>query len=153
VGDLWLPFAVWGATVLLVLVAAKAHGRQIRLEREKAGYRSVDFRAANPPFVEALWRRDRVRFWPWFAILALASGAAWYFGPWRAGSEGLGGLALRVAWSFASAFVFAGMASLARLLGDREGEPAWRRRAVWGSAGWWSGVAALAALLFWLWRL
>ena len=151
--DSWIPFAVWGATIILVLVAAKAHGRQIRLEREKAGYMSVKFGAKNPPFVEALWKKDRIRFWSWFVAIAATSSAVWYFGPFAVGAEGWGGLPLRVAWAFASAFVFAGMSSFARLLQDTSGDPTWQRRATWSSAGLWIAVGALAGLLFWVWRL
>lgn len=151
--DLWLPFAIWGATIVFVLVAAKAHGRQIRLERERAGFMSVDFRAKNPPFVEALWRRDRRRFWSFFVIVGVLSSATWYFGPFAAGTEGWGGLGLRIAWSFGSAFVFAGLRSFAAYAkGADEGDTA-QQRALWVSAGLWICVAALAGLLFWLWRL
>ena len=48
--------------VAALLVAAKAHGRQVRLEREAAGYHEVVFGGTNPPFVDALWRADRFRF-------------------------------------------------------------------------------------------
>src|SRR5262245_176985 len=60
-----------GAVVFLV--AAKLHGRQLRLERERAGYMHVTFgrRAQNPPFVVALWRRERFIFWPTAAVLAI----------------------------------------------------------------------------------
>ncbi|HLE47074.1 MAG TPA: hypothetical protein VI818_02160, partial [Candidatus Thermoplasmatota archaeon] len=39
------------------------HGRQIRLERELHGHWDVEFGKPNAPFVESLWKRDRLRFW------------------------------------------------------------------------------------------
>src|SRR2546426_10713554 len=61
------------ASVAAFLAAAKSHGRQLRLEREVAGYWEVRFGGTNPPFVAALWRRDRVRFW----AITLPLGLAW----------------------------------------------------------------------------
>jgi hypothetical protein len=66
-----MRIALIGLSVALFLVAAKTHGRQLRLEREKAGYMSVVFGGKNPEFVEALWRAERWRFWPLAAALAL----------------------------------------------------------------------------------
>jgi hypothetical protein len=60
-------------SVTLFLVAAKTHGRQLRLEREKAGYLSVVFGGSNPEFVEALWSAERWRFWPLTVALALGA--------------------------------------------------------------------------------
>lgn len=64
------------SSVLLVLlslvtlgVAAKTHGRQIR--RERSGYTHAVFGGDNPPFVAALWRRDRRRLWTTAAATAL----------------------------------------------------------------------------------
>lgn len=58
-------------SLLLFLAAAKTHGRQIRLERELRGHMDIQFgTGTNPPFVEGLWRRDRIRFWSLFAVLA-----------------------------------------------------------------------------------
>jgi hypothetical protein len=67
------------ASFVVFLVAAKVHGRALRLEREAMGFHSVTFGGANPPEVEALWRADRVRFWPLAGALAalLAGGAFW----------------------------------------------------------------------------
>lgn len=70
--------------VPLVLLAAKVHGRQLRLEREAQGLGgAVDF-ADPPPRVALLWRRDRIRFWitlPALALVLLGMGAASGF-PW-----------------------------------------------------------------------
>lgn len=124
------------ASVALVLASAKAHGRQIRLEREREGYHSVVFGGDNPPFVEALWRADRVRFWTFTPPAALALGAwAWI----ARGEPAAVGVALLLAP--AAGFAFAGLLSLRRLW--RRGPPrAWAR----ASAAWWSLAAALAAL-------
>jgi hypothetical protein len=67
-----LPWLAALAGVVLVLVAAKAHGRQLRLERTALGLGGdVDFRAP-PPAVAVIWRRDRVRYWVALPVLALA---------------------------------------------------------------------------------
>ena len=64
---------VYATAVVIFLAAAKLHGRQLRLEREHAGVMSVDFRrrSENPPFVVALWRKDRWTFWPVAAAVAM----------------------------------------------------------------------------------
>ena len=129
------------ATVALILAAAKAHGRQLRLERESHGHLQVDFRKDNPPWVEALWRRDRIGFWPAFVVLAAASSAL--LRPDLSRAEGWGPVALAVACSFAAAFTLMGLWSLARFLRSGRGEAEWRRSAEMGSLGWWSLVAAL----------
>src|SRR3989442_4389298 len=59
-GLFWIEL---GLGVVLLFLSAKAHGRQIRLERELEGYMEVDFMKDNPPWVEALWRKDRRRYW------------------------------------------------------------------------------------------
>jgi hypothetical protein len=67
------------ASLVLFVVAAKVHGRSIRLEREAMGVMNVTFGGppgSNPPEVEALWRADRWRFWPMTGVLALLFGAA-----------------------------------------------------------------------------
>ena len=122
---LWL-----GALVGLgaLIVAAKAHGRQVRLEREAAGYRSVVFGGKNPEFVERLWRRDRLRFWTSAPIAALALGAAaWWARGWA--------LALVAALLWAPIFAF----HVAGLLGFA----AQRGR---GGPGWWVAAVLSAAL-------
>ncbi len=43
------------ASVAAFLAAAKSYGRQLRLEREVAGYWEVRFGGTNPPFVAAWW--------------------------------------------------------------------------------------------------
>lgn len=137
--------------VALVLAAAKAHGRQVRLERELAGYHEVDFTGSNPPFVEALWARDRRRFW--LAFLVLGSLGMAYLAPallrrpvqpdWWVS------FGIVAAWVFAGSFAVAGLSSLARFARARAQAPAerapWARAALRGSAAWWGLVAALGA--------
>ncbi|MHB1261180.1 MAG: hypothetical protein ACYC2H_05635 [Thermoplasmatota archaeon] len=135
----WMPAAV--ATVALLLVAAKAHGRQIRIEREQQGYFRIDFRSKNAAAVEAIWRRDRLLFWPVFATLGVA-GLVWAI---AARDLGLG--ALVVGWAFAAAFTVAGLTSWVRMVRRDQGPLPWRQRALRGSAGWWLAVAAAAALV------
>lgn len=67
------------ASLALFILAAKLHGRSIRLEREAMGIMSVTFggpQGSNPPEVEALWRADRWRFWPLTGVLAVLFGGA-----------------------------------------------------------------------------
>src|SRR5262245_8588171 len=59
----------------LCVVAAKAHGRQLRLERELEGHHSVVFGGVNHPWVEQTWRRDRHRFWILTPLLAVTLAA------------------------------------------------------------------------------
>jgi hypothetical protein len=156
-----------------MLAAAKSHGRQLRLERELAGYGEVRFGSgANPSWVEALWRRDRVRFWSAFAVFAIfavAQGLAEPASvpvPLRAPGETSAWLAVLtlLAWAGTGAFGVAGLSSAARFaraLGApaREGEgtlrdeaararPAWLAGAVGGSWGWW-GLVGAASLAWW----
>lgn len=146
-----LPGGAWtlaAATVLLVLVAAKAHGRQVRLLRERAGIMAVDFRKDNGPVVEAIWRRDRLRFWVTAAALgAVAVGGA---------SAGLvlpdlpraAAIAFAATWAFASGFIFAGLAAWSELRKPQVGDPDWVERAGWASFGWWTLVAVAVALVW-----
>lgn len=149
-------------SVALLLVAAKAHGRQVRLERELEGHHEVVFGGENPPFVMALWRRDRRRFWTAAPLFGLAMGGLLWLGD--AGRVPLPGLFARdptfglslaalVLWPGALAFCLAGLLSLARLRGrlrERPAEPSWRRAAMRGSAFWWTLVALLALAVSWL---
>lgn len=63
--DLLGALLLFASTGLFFFVSAKTHGRQIRLERELVGIDSVDFRreTENHPWVEELWRKDRVHYW------------------------------------------------------------------------------------------
>jgi hypothetical protein len=138
---LWLAAV---ATVVVVLLSAKAHGRQIRLEREQQGYFRVDFRTQNPAAVEAIWRTDRRIFWPAFGAGAMLAAYA-AFNAIR--KEDLAFAALVLAWAFAGGFIVAGLASWARMARRGQGPLPWRKRAQAGSVGWWLAVAAAAALV------
>ena len=134
--------------IALILVAAKTHGRQIRLERELAGVWKVDFRADNGPVVAAIWRRDRYTFWMAFVPALALSGWFTVLGaldPWQL----FGGLALSAGLAFALGFIVAGLASSFRLMGAmRRGSAPneeWRRAGHRGSLLWWSLVAVLLA--------
>lgn len=142
------------ASVVSFGVAAKAHGRQLRLERELAGYPHVVFGGTNPPFVEALWRQDRMRYWSQVAGLALltvglfavARSRGW---SWPFLGGGGGAVAWLVVWGApVVAFFTCGVWSLARFLSAAPGragtvEAEWVRSALVGSVGWFA--AALVA--------
>lgn len=133
------------ASVALLLVAAKTHGRQLRLERELEGYHEVVFGGENPTWVEARWRQDRIGFWAIVPAFAIVLGwATWPHG-W--------GLRLTsvLLWAPIGGFVVMGLASQLRLALalDRKGpearseKAAWLREARWGSAIWWTLVVVL----------
>lgn len=133
-----------GVAVALVLAAAKAHGRQLRLERVQAGYPDADFRGRNEAWVEALWRHDHIRFWGLFALLAPAGVAAALAAHWPPAPATWGRLALNLALAFAACFCVLGVWSLWRLAGkDEEG---WRSNAIGTSFLWWTLVALLFGL-------
>jgi hypothetical protein len=122
-GMLVLPSAA------LFLLAAKAHGRELRIEREVAGFAHVVFGAPdNPPFVEALWHRERLYFWALTAGLGLAAGVKLVK---MDAPLGLTALVL-LTWVPAVSFFGLGLASLARKGLTAEGAG--------GSAAWWSLV-------------
>ncbi|HEX2021959.1 MAG TPA: hypothetical protein VHH36_04555 [Candidatus Thermoplasmatota archaeon] len=125
-----------GLGAALLLASAKAHGRQIRLEREREGHVEVQFGGDNHPWVEALWRRDRVRYWTAAPLLALAALLALPSWPAR--------LVGALLWAPSGAFALAGLWSLARLE-RRGGEAGFLRRARRGSLLWWGLAMALAA--------
>lgn len=81
---MWESAFAWGAvitSVALLLVAARSHGRQIRLEREHRGHFEIDFTAENHPWAEQLWKRDRRLSWSTFAIVGPALGAGFWVEP------------------------------------------------------------------------
>jgi hypothetical protein len=59
------------ASLTTFILAAKAHGRELRLERVAAGIQQVTFGGDNPAFVDALWTAERLRFWVATPILSL----------------------------------------------------------------------------------
>ena len=127
------------ASVAAYLLAAKAHGLQLRVERELAGYFEVTFRAKNPDFVEALWSRERIIYWSIAAALIaggiaygfLASRKAWPL-PLQRSRVGL--FLLSVAWPLTAAFLIAGLVSVLRT-GAWSAGPLW-----WGAAFAFYGV-------------
>ena len=132
------------AAVALILVAAKAHGRQLRIERTQAGYPTADFRGPSEPFVESLWRTDRIGFWTLFVALA-AAGLFWSLAVGGLGTASfLGRFPLSLAWAFAGAFFVMGVQSLWRLA-DKD-EAGWTSNAIGTSFLWWTLVALLFGL-------
>lgn len=134
-----MPWHYTAAAVALaalgVLVSAKAHGRQVRLVRERAGIHEVEFGGTNPPLVEALWQKDRVRFWTAYPVLAAAAALAYVAAcpcaavPWGAVLLAAG------PWAFSAAFFVAGLPHLP------EAAPADARPSV----AWWCAAAACVA--------
>lgn len=149
---------LYAVSAVTFLLAAKAHGRQLRLERELEGYHRVVFGATNPPFVEALWRADRVRYWS--IVLGLAVAALGLFAvarvlgwSWPFLGGGGGSVAWLVAWGApVAAFLTCGVWSLTRFLlaisEKLEGavDAEWVRESLQGSA-WWFTAALLATVL------
>ncbi len=132
-GGTWIVGAV---SVVLFLVAAKAHGRELRLEREAHGIASVDFRAVTPD-VQARWSAERVRFWSFFVPLALGLVVL----ALRLELGRVNGVVSALAWAGAASFAVTGMWAIGRRLAL--GAPA-----AWpGSLGWWMAVATLAVLV------
>lgn len=147
----WLVALV---SLALFLAAAKTHGRHVRLERELAGYWSVDFASAYAhPFVSDLWRRDRVRFW----ILAPAAGAALGAIVLLATRAWPLALVAALLWGPVVAFLSLALQSLARLRARVASDadavraveawaPGWRDAERRGTRAWWSAVGAIVAL-------
>ena len=162
----WPRVALVAGSLLLFLVAAKNHGRSVRLERQLAGYWEVSFGRANPPWVEALWQRDRMVYWSiaialsvlGLAYAVLARRWQWSVPPRSApGWSWWSALLLVIGWPLVIAFVTAAVASLTRFLAalpgastDTTGRADWIAPALWGSAGWWALTLSLAALVAWL---
>lgn len=143
----------WWVAVLLVtawiFLAAKAHGRQVRLEREQQGVFHVEFGGKNPASVERIWAQDRRIFWPTFGALVVGTLAlaalGWFFTGIAPADLGWR-LAVLLAVDFAAAFTVSGVASWVRLTRLKQGPVPWRQRAQRGSVGWWLAVHAAAAL-------
>lgn len=161
-------------SVGLLLLAAKSHGRQVRLERELLGHFHASFgrQAQNPPEVEAIWRRDRIRFWSTYPLAAAAL-ASLVVGFHVSGDQGFfraarlpGSIAIvLLLWAPVVAFAVAGLSSAARFRRRlRESAPpypqrvaqvlaersAWYAAARRGSYLYWVGVFVGAALVAWV---
>ncbi len=144
-GALSLRVIVLVLSVVTFLVAAKAHGRQVRLERERAGHTHVVFGGENPPFVEALWKRDRVRFWSTAALVFALAVALLLASPALGLPRPLGGGTLGAAWTLLfppliTGFLVCGAASLTGFLATRAVDPRFTAEALPGSVAWWSLV-------------
>ena len=130
----WISIAV---SMAAFLAAAKAHGRQIRLERELAGIFEVVFGGKNSPFVTTLWRRDRIILWT-TAVAVLALFVAYVSVRHRARWEYL---PLSFLWPITSGFFTAGLTGLVRTVSAyRKSAPqhnAGFPPAFSGSLGWW----------------
>jgi hypothetical protein len=127
------------ASLATFILAAKAHGRELRLEREVVGIFKVVFGGANPPFVDALWAAERLRFWIATPALALVLAVALVI----AGASRSTIAFASLLWAPAVVFMVLGVSSIVRAGGLSRGE-------LCGSLGWWSlvvGGFALAALL------
>jgi hypothetical protein len=122
---------VWLSSVALFLLAAKAHGRELRIEREAAGFPHVVFGAPdNPPFVEALWHRERIYFWALTVGLALLVSVKLIKMDVPTGLTAL----VVLTWAPSASFLGLGLWSVARRGFTMEGAG--------GSVAWWSLVLA-----------
>ncbi len=126
-------------SVVLFLLAAKTHGRHLRLERELAGHLHVTFGGNNPPWVEALWRAERWRFWGVTLSLALPLLVVLLV---RRRDVGLAVIAMLL-WAPTLSFLITGALSARR---------SWAAASNWGSVVWWSVCAVGALVLAWVVR-
>jgi hypothetical protein len=127
------------ASVATFILAAKAHGRELRLEREAAGILRVVFGGDNPPFVDALWAAERLRFWIATPLLSLTLAVVLVIAGASRSTIALASLS----WAPAVVLMVLGLSSIARAGGLARAE-------LCGSVGWWSlviGGFAVVALL------
>jgi hypothetical protein len=153
---------LWAGSLGLFLASAKAHGRQLRLEREKAGYFEAVFGGRNPAYVEGLWKQERLLYWTLagalcafalaYAVAARSFGWRAPFCPARDGSPPWWLLPLwAVLWPMSLAFILTGALSAWRLrvalVAGPPADPQWLAAARLGSLGWWALVAFLAGMV------
>lgn len=127
------------ASLATFILAAKAHGRELRLERQAAGILRIVFGGDNPPFVDALWAAERLRFWIATPMLSLLLAVALVI----AGASRSTIAFASLLWAPAMVFMVLGLSSIARAGGLARAE-------LYGSIGWWSlviGGFAVVALL------
>ncbi|MHB8585325.1 MAG: hypothetical protein ACYDDF_05755 [Thermoplasmatota archaeon] len=157
-----------GASVVLLLLAAKTHGRQLRLERELQGVTDVAFDATtDPPWLAALWSRERRQYWTFVPVASVVGGVIAFVG----GRDDLAVVAAFL-WSPTLGLLGLGFVSLRRFnraLAERMEAPgpdstgradpwlaprrideiratrgAWFRSAVQGTFRWWTITCAFA---------
>jgi hypothetical protein len=127
------------ASLATFILAAKAHGRELRLERVVAGIHQVTFGGDNPAFVDTLWAAERMRFWVATPVLSLILVAVLAFAGASRSTLGFATLL----WSPSVVFTVLGIASIHRAGGLHRAE-------LGGSIALWSLVLlgfALVALL------
>jgi hypothetical protein len=150
----WLVFV---ASIALLILAAKSHGRQLRLERELEGHTQVSFVAPNHPWVEALWTKDRERFTRAYPTLILLF-AAYAFAAYRMAmplpfpggapaARAWSLLVLGLPWGVILALTGLGMLSLKRFttaIAQASVPPSSTAGALWASASFWVLTLAVA---------
>jgi hypothetical protein len=127
------------ASFATFILAAKAHGRELRLERVAAGIQQVTFGGDNPAFVDALWATERLRFWVATPILSLILVVVLALAGASRSTIGFASLL----WAPSAVFMVLGVMSIGRAGGLARAE-------LGGSVAWWSVVAVgfgLVALL------
>jgi hypothetical protein len=127
------------ASLATFILAAKAHGRELRLERQAAGIMRVVFGGDNPPIVDALWAAERLRFWIATPLLSLTLAVVLII----AGASRSTIAFASLLWAPSLVFMVLGLSSIARTGGLERAE-------LGASVGWWSlvvGGFALVALL------
>jgi len=116
-------------SAVFFLLAAKAHGRELRLERQAAGFQHIAFGSPDmPPFVQAMWHRERVSFWTVTVLLAIVVGAKLLASDAARGATAL----VMLTWVPAASFLGLGLWSLWRKGLSTDGAG--------GSLAWWSLV-------------
>jgi hypothetical protein len=127
------------ASLTTFILAAKAHGRELRLERVAAGIQQVTFGGDNPAFVDALWTAERLRFWVATPILSLILAVVLVYAGASRWTIAFAGLL----WAPSVVFAVLGLMSVVRAGGLE-------RAGLGESLAWWSLVAvgfAVVALL------
>jgi hypothetical protein len=129
------------ASLATFILAAKAHGRELRLEREAAGVFKAVFGGDNPALVEALWSAERLRFWIATPLLAVTLAVALII----AGASRSTIAFASLLWAPAVTFMVLGLCSILRAGGCG-------REDLNGSIAWWALVVGGFALVAFLGR-
>jgi hypothetical protein len=156
--ELVQTLVLFASTILWFLIAAKTHGRQIRLEREYRGIDRVDFRreTENHPWLEALWQKDRQGYWPIAGIGVVVIAIALFLSEWI---ERWAIIPFSVLAAMGIAFLVQGARSHHRLAADlrsgvtesfgpnpRHANDDWKRGARRGTLRWFFATHASMAL-------